>query len=259
MSNKTAYESKLAEITAIADDQVKIPGSIPVDNYIQEAENLYEWCQEDQVQLTAKGLDWTMVEDMATRSGALCRAQALWTQERNTWEEAERLWREKAPLAYKLRRTLLKDFRFAYRKDEDLIKKVRDIAEGTSHADMIQDLNDLVALGEKNPDQLAAINFDLTLLDQADQTADEIAALYAGAIAERAEYSEAKKVRDKAYTYLKEIVDEIYAYGRYVFSENEARLIGYRSNYLRRLRSKPKPTVEPVAPEAVAEQTESKG
>lgn len=259
MSNKTAYESKLAEITAIADDQVKTPSSIPVDNYIQEAENLYEWCQEDQAQLTAKGLVWDTVEDMATRSGALCRAQALWTQERNTWEEAERLWREKAPLAYKLRKTLLKDFRFAYRKDEDLIKKVRDIAEGASHADMIQDLNDLVALGEKYPDQLAAINFDMTLLDQADQVADEIAAMYAGAIAERAEYSEAKKVRDKAYTYLKEIVDEIYAYGRYVFSENEARLIGYRSNYLRRSRSKPKPAVEPVASEAAAEQTESKG
>ncbi len=258
MSNKLVYDEKLTEISSISDEQVKVPSSIPVDNYVQEAENLYAWCQEDQTQLTAKGLDWTMVEDMVARSGALSRAQALWAQERNSREEAERLWRERSPLAYKLRDDLLRDFRFAYRKDEDIIKKVRIVSEGGSNADMIQDLNDLVALGEKHPDPLAAINFDMTLLDQADQMADEIASLYAGAIVERAEYSEAKKIRDKAYTYLKEAVDELYAFGRYVFRENDERLFGYRSNYLRRSRSRQKPEVEPVATQAAAEQTENK-
>ncbi|MCP5102368.1 MAG: hypothetical protein GY950_03265 [bacterium] len=259
MSNKLVYDEKLAEITAITDEDVRIPGSIPVDVYVQEAENLYIWCQEDQAQLTAKGLDWVLVEDMAARSGALGRAQALWTRERNTREEAERLWRERSPLAYKLRNDLLRDFRFAYRKDDDLIKKVRAITDGASNADMIQDLNDLAALGEKHPDLLTATNFDLALLDQADQMADEMSALYAGAIAERAEYSEAKKIRDKAYTYLKEAVDEIYAFGRYLFRENDARRIGYRSSYLQQARSKQKPAAEPVVSDAAAEQTESNG
>lgn len=257
MSNKQDYETKLAEITAVADDHVKIPGSIPVDAYIQEAENLYIWCQEDQAQLTAKGLDWNLVEDIAARSGALGRAQALWNREWNTLKESEKLWKEKAPIAYKLRDDLIKDFRFAYRNDEDLTGKVRDIAEGRSHADMIQDLNDLVALGEKHPEPLAAINFDMTLLDQADQLADEMAALYAAAISERAALSEAKNIRDKAYTYLKEVVDEVYDFGQYVFRDNEERLKGYRSNYLRRLRSKRKSGSEPTAvevPEAPVEQ-----
>jgi len=257
MSNKIVYDEKLTEISSISDEQVKIPSSIPVDNYVQEADTLFVWCQNDQEALTGRGLDWTLVEDMPARVGALARAQSLWIGERNTREEAERLWRERSPIAYKLRNDLLRDFRFAYRKDEDLVKKVRSIAEGSSHASMIQDLNDLVALGEKYPNQLTAINFDMTLLDQADQMADEMSTLYAGAIAERAEYSEAKKMRDKAYTYLKEAVDEIYAFGRYVFNENEERLFGYHSGYLRRSRNSQKNAVEPVVSEGAAEQTES--
>lgn len=258
MSNKVVYEEKLAEITSVQDDLVKLPGSIPLGAYIQEAENLYIWCQDDQVELTAKGLDWPLVEDMEARRRAFSRAQALWNRERNTREEAEKLWKERSPLAYKLRDDLVKDFRFAYRKYDDLVKKVRVMAEGMSHADMIQDLNDLVAFAEKNPEPLEAINFDVTILDQADQMADEMASLYASAIAERAEYSEAKKIRDKAYTYLKEAVDEIYAFGRFVFSGNDARLSGYRSNYLRRMRSKQKNAAETAASEVPAVSTESK-
>jgi len=238
MSNKEAYETKLPEITAIADDQVKTPTSIPVDAYVQEAENLYDWCQDDREALTAKGLNWELVEDIPLRAGALSRAESLWFKERFTREEAEKMWKEKSPFAYKLRDDLLKDFRFAYRKIDDLTGKVRAIAEGNTHADMLQDLNDLVAIGEGNPEPLAAINFDMSLLDQADQTADEMAALLAAATGERIDYSESKKIRDKAYTHVKEVVDEVYAFGQYVFRDNDERLKGYRSTYLRRLRLK---------------------
>ncbi len=250
MSNKEAYEKKLVEITAIADDQVKTPSSIPVDAYVQEAENLYDWCQDDQEALTAKGLNWELVDDIPLRAGALSRAESLWFKERFTREEAEKLWKEKAPSVYKLRDDLIKDFRFAYRKYDDLTGKVRAITEGTSHADMIQDLNDLVALGEANSEPLAAINFDMSLLDQSDKTADEMASLLAAATGERIDYSESKKIRDKAYTHLKEAVDEVYAFGQYVFRDNDERLKGYRSNYLRRLRLKQTSEPDPAVSEA---------
>ena len=63
MSNLEDYNSKIEVIKAITDDQIKTPNSIPVEIYIQEAENLIAWCQEDKDQLVAKGLDWTVVED----------------------------------------------------------------------------------------------------------------------------------------------------------------------------------------------------
>jgi D-mannonate dehydratase len=76
MSNVEEYNMKLEVIKAIPDDQIKNPNSMPIRIYIQEAEHLYEWCQEDKDELTAKGLDWTVVEDLPVRCGALSEAES---------------------------------------------------------------------------------------------------------------------------------------------------------------------------------------
>ena len=41
-------------------------------------------------------------------------------------------------------------------------------------------------------------------------------------------------MRDKAYTHLKQAVDEVRECGQYVFWRNEARLKGYSSRYFRK-------------------------
>lgn len=43
-------------------------------------------------------------------------------------------------------------------------------------------------------------------------------------------------MRDRAYIYLKEAVDQICEYGKYVFWEDEDRLEKYASEYYRKLR-----------------------
>ncbi len=234
MSTKEDYDAKIGFITAIDDNQIKTPTNIPVDNYVQESENLYHWCKKDQVALTGKGMSWDIVTDLPLRCGALREAESVWNLHRFSREDAAKQWAEDSPEAYDLRNELLHEFRFAYRNDADLSKKVNNIADGAGHADMLQDLNDLSLLGKKNPDPLTAISFDMTLLDAAAQKADELAALYAIVTGDRSEYNEAKKIRDKAYTYLKESVDEIFGYGQYLFWQDEDRKQGYRSNYLRR-------------------------
>jgi D-ribose pyranose/furanose isomerase RbsD len=238
MTSKEAYDLKLPVITAIPADQILAPHSIPVDAYIQEAENLYNWCLADQSELTARAMSWDMVVDLPVRAGALREAESIWTKQYLNKKEAETQWKERSPLAYDLRNDLLDHFRFAYRRDVELTKKVRAIAEGWSHADMIQDLNDLSVLGKGYPAPLAAINFDMALLDQAAQIAGEMAALLAEVVGDRASADEAKKIRDQAYTHLKSSVDEIYDYGQYVFRDNPERLQNYTSDYLRRLRAR---------------------
>jgi hypothetical protein len=251
MSTKEDYEAKLEVIIAIPDDRIKTPSSIPVDVYIQEAENLYHWCQEDKDVLVARGLDWALVDDLPMRSGALREAESLWNKERFSQEEAQGKWAEESPLAYDLRNELLHHFHFAFRHDTALSGKVGAIAEGGSHADMLQDLNDLCVLGKDNQELLAKIDFDMTLLDQAAQTADEMASLLGEATRDRADYGETKKIRDQAFTLLKEAVDEICSVGQYVFWRNESRFRGYRSHYLhsvriRRASTQPQPA--PAAP-----------
>ncbi len=74
------------------------------------------------------------------------------------------------------------------------------------------------------------------LLALADQRADELTVKYAAGSWDREDYREVKKIRDQAFTHLKEAVDYIREYARYVFWRNAYRLKGYRSNYLRRIR-----------------------
>jgi hypothetical protein len=238
MGNQEDYEKKLKVISTIEASQIKTPHHIPVAVYIQEANTLYHWALADKEALTAAGLSWELVEDIPLRCEALIKAQASWQTQRNTGKKGSQEWNKRSPLAYDLRNRLLHDFRFAFRDHPDLVKTVSAISKGESHADMIQDLSDLSVLGKENPQLLEAINFDISLLDEAAQTASEMAALLAEVNSSRQEHSEAKKFRDQAYTHLKEAVDETREYGQYVFRKNEERFIGYRSSYIKQVKSR---------------------
>ena len=235
MSNLDDYNTKLEVIRAIPDDQIKIPNSIPVSIYIHEAGSLYKWCQADKDELTPKGLDWTIVEDLPVRIGALSEAETNWGNEWRTQAEAEKLWLLESPKAYDLRNEIAHHFFYAFTDSPSLIAKVNYHLEGSTHADMIQCLNDLSGLGKANQALLTAIGFDLTLLDLAAQKSAELHTLYSEATSERQDFSEFKKIRDQAYTHVKEAVDKIRKCGQYVFWRNPSRLKGYRSYYLRRL------------------------
>ncbi len=93
-------------------------------------------------------------------------------------------------------------------------------------------------IGKANRQLLETIDFDMSLLDTAAQKSEEMAVLLAKATKERLEPEEAKKIRDQAYTHLKEAVDKIRSHGQYVFHENKDRFTGYRSNYIRKIKRK---------------------
>ena len=69
-----------------------------------------------------------------------------------------------------------------------------------------------------------------------------MASLLAQTNEERIRNSKIKVSRDKAYTFLKQAIDEIRHHGKYVFWHNNERIKGYVSKYhqLRNRRSKPK-------------------
>ena len=161
--SKNDLSVKLDTLNAIKNDDVRSPNSIPVDVYLQEAENLHHWATKDLEALLSAGLEQNYVTDLPVRAGALREAESRWITTRFAHEEAEKEWLEKSPAAYDLRNDLLKTFRFAFRKAPDLLGRVSAIAEGYGHADMIQDLNDLSVLGKANTDLLTAIKFNLVI------------------------------------------------------------------------------------------------
>ncbi|NJO70194.1 MAG: hypothetical protein HC830_13740 [Bacteroidetes bacterium] len=127
-----------------------------------------------------------------------------------------------------------------YRKHPDLLRIVKKIAEGAGHADMIQDLFDAAVLGEENPEPLKAINFDMQLLTQAQALARQMSKLLAKANGAQLADNKQKELRDKAYTYMKQAVDEIRTHGHYVFWRNPEKEKGYTCNYTKRRNSETK-------------------
>jgi hypothetical protein len=230
MSSTTDYNELLPVITAIKPNEVLAP-NMPINVFVQEAENLYHWCIDDQDALVRVGLDWDLVPGLPVRAGACREAQSLWIKDRNTRQQAEQDWKEQAPAAFGLRDQLLHDFRFAFRKFDGLLSRVGEIAEGDTNSDMVQDLNDLAVLGKSNTELLTAVNVDLVLLDTAAELSDRMGDLLGATNGERKEDSKAMAIRDKAYTYLKQAVDEIRECGKFAFWRTPDRLKGYNSDY----------------------------
>lgn len=237
MANTDDYNSKLQQIKAIEDEHALYP-YMPVDIFLQEAENLYHWALSDLAELQKAGMTKEFINDLPVRAGACREAQALWQNSRNSKEEAEKKWTEESPLAYELRDGLLHAFRFAFRKNSDLLSTLSKIADGTGHADMIQDLNELAILGNNNKELLKQINFNQNKLAAARKTSDAMANLLGIVNGDRMSKDESLIIRNKAYTYLKEAVDEIRDCGKYVFWKQADRLKGYRSAYLSKLNKK---------------------
>ena len=232
MANIDDYNAKLGEILAIPDKDVTEP-AMPVDVYLQESENLAKWSIMDLAPLAAVGITQVMINDLPVRAGALREAQSVWFKDRNSQLEAQREWGIQAPLAFEQRDELVHTFRYAFRNDDALMARVAEIADGSTNSDMIQDLNDLSVLGKNNVAPLQAIGFDLNKLNVAAETSNAMAELLAAANGDKSLQSETKMIRDKAFFYLKQRVDEIRAAGKYVFWKNEKRLKGYSSEYLR--------------------------
>ena len=244
MANIDDYQAKLDVIQSIPDEEVQIP-AIPVDVFLQEAENLYHWSLDDFNALKVVGISMVKINDLPVRAGACREAQSIWNKDYRSQQEAQKEWAKQAPEAYAFRNDLLASFRFAFRKNDSLLSRVSAITEGSGHADLIQDLNDIAVLGRENPDLLTAIGFDLTQLDLAATHADELANLLAEANGDKADPNYSKTIRDKAYTHLKVLVDEIREAGKYVFRNDKNRLNGYSSDYWKKQnRSKKEETDE---------------
>ncbi|WP_430932179.1 hypothetical protein [Saccharicrinis sp. 156] len=230
--SKNSYDAILPEAQVVTDERLKKP-YMPIGIYLQEAEDLYVWASKDKDDLIQAGLTERIFEKLQSATDACRYAQSLWMTELQARKDAEERWANEARLAFDLRDRLLHTFRYAYRKNENALQVVADIAEDAGNADMIQDLSDEAALARKYPDELTAIHFDASLIETADTLSGEMADLRALANGEKRESNETLTIRNQMYTLLKEMVDEIRDCGKYLFWRDEKRIQGYISKYNR--------------------------
>lgn len=171
---------------------------------------------------------------------ALTEAQAEWNKEWVGRKEVSKEWDSVSSFAYELRDRLQVNFRFAFRGYPKLLQNLQSNPQRKNHPTMIQDLNDLAVLGRMNQPLLAAIGFDMALLDRAAQLSADLSGLLAKTTISRVKLSESKKIRDQAYTYLKTAVDQIRRTGQFVFRGDKKHCIVYISDHLLQTRQRQK-------------------
>lgn len=101
---------------------------------------------------------------------------------------------------------------------------------------MIQDLSDLHYIGQKNQQELEAIGYDSTKLTRMKELAVQGSELMGATFIDKKTNHPALVMRNRAYTYLKQIVDEIREAGKFVFWKEPDKLELYASEYFRKHR-----------------------
>jgi hypothetical protein len=234
MKKSDHYASKLSSIRAIPDDVIQVPASIPVKIYLQEAENIFNWCQPDKERLAANGLQWAMVEDMPARIDALREAQARWSASDSGNIDIEKEWDEKSSAAHLFRKELYRSMKFIFRKNSAAVSKIAKLGEGGSSASVIQALRDVSAFGRDHIEFIRGTTFDAAKLDTAADMSRDLASLLGAVNSRRSFCSDTLKIRNQAYTYLKEAVDELKNHANFVLWRDPVRLKGYYSDYTRK-------------------------
>lgn len=230
--SKNDFTKNAPMISAISTEEIKRP-MMPVAEYIQESEDLFHWCQPDKAQLAAAGLDWSLVDDLSSRAGAVRYAQSIWNAMCLTQKDAQKQFEELSPEAYEIRDEMVHHMLFAFRQHPDLLESTRQIIEGKGDADLVQDLSDIYELCTPNLSLLTAIGIKPELVERTGELSQKMAKVLA-ATRNEPQVSEHRVMRDRAYTYLKQAVDDIREAGRYVFWKNPERCYGYTSDFFRR-------------------------
>lgn len=232
MAEQQDYLDSLEEIKAVKAEEIKTC-NMPFDAFIHEVKRACEVATTDLPLLTPLGYKVDNLDKLKVLIGALTVAQLNWETETSMREEASEKWQKEVPEMLALIQDLYDHMRFAYRKHPNLMKTLDEINEGESNADAVMDLGRLGTLGKSNPEPLTAIGFDVNKCDTALSESERMADLLAEANGTMYMDDERKLIRDKAYTLVKGLIDELREYGKFAFRHNEKHLKSYASKYQR--------------------------
>ena len=238
MTEVTATKTIEEEVLEYKEDKIVSP-TIPVDITIGEAGQLNQFGTEDEPELLAKGLKEGLIQQLTPRAKFLQEKQSIWISVYQSALSNTEAWEEKIDDGRLLQRELKHDFQFAYRNHPDILKRLDNIIDGSGNMDLIQDLSDYSAFAIQHPEPLTAILFDNTKTERAKQISLDLVDLMNQVDGVKNSKNRPEKImRDRAYTHLKQLVDEIRAYGKYAFWNDEEKQKRYSSEYLRKGRER---------------------
>ncbi|WP_282013737.1 hypothetical protein [Marinifilum flexuosum] len=233
MTDTTTTKSMEEMVMEIPVEQIVQP-TIPVKITIGEAADLHRYATEDKEALVARGLNPELIDELGPRAKFLQDKQSDWNAVYQAAVTNTKEWESKIHEANLLQRELKHDFQFALRNNKEALRKLSNITDGSGNTDLMQDMSDYPKLAAEYPDEFVAIKFDNNKLTRANALSHELYDLRDKIDGAKSGSKRTEKImRDRSYTYLKQLVDEIRAYGKYAFWDDEKRQKLYSSEYLR--------------------------
>jgi len=211
---------------------------MPIGSYLHEADNLYARVMMDLPVLKEVGMGDDIPGQLLTRTQTLRLAESRRQENTSQKERDVEAWKVASHKMHNFFGELLHNLTFAYRNEPVLLNKLAAMKRTRTHAGVIQGLNNLSVLGLSNQQPLMAIRFDLALLNQAADMSDQMGGIYARANGARRVGNRDILLRDKAFTMLKEVVDEVRSFGKFVFRKQPEKYRSYTSKYRRDQRSR---------------------
>jgi len=102
------------KVTELLKDQITHP-TIPVDIFLIEVENLFNYATKDKDLLVANGLDANLIDELPPTIALLQDRQSQWIQVFNGKSITLEEWANESKDGYNLQRELQHVFKFAYR------------------------------------------------------------------------------------------------------------------------------------------------
>jgi len=230
-----ALEALRPILDAIPPQDVRTPNQ-PADIYFQETDDLLEHIALNQLAqvLVNEGLDVTTLEGVPLALTAAREAQTAWTLVNERAKPQEQRDLEKR--GYDLRTKVSKKARFTLRRNPAALAVLSQILEGEGVADLVQDLDDLRMLMSHHAATFAQNkNFDSAAASaELASLASNIRKGLSG-FRMNPEQSKAVDLRNRAWTHLDDLVDDVREAGRSAVDGKAAR--GFGSAYERRVRA----------------------
>jgi hypothetical protein len=254
---KMSLSAIKSDLEGLKPEQIRTP-NLPIATALQEASDLVRLCRAERVHtaITKVGQSPDFVGVLEQRIDAAREAQSIWVSVRDQTKSSALVKLEER--AGQLRGDLLAAGRWNLREDREAQTTLSTIRGGDTVADLVQDLFDLATLYEKHR---AAFETDQSFDAGARSgEAREVATQLSASISEERLGSgpaEIRDMRNRAFTYLDNLVSEVRAAARYAFRSEPDFSRRFASRYRRRIRRAAKSgefVAEVVEEEAIDEQ-----
>jgi hypothetical protein len=228
---------------------VNPPGGMPIATFLAEAETLGLLVADPKVapRLKKVGVSDERLAIFPVAVLAARQAQAVWTRVRG--RQSTETFEETMERGQNLRRRMLKSCGWNLRRNRKVQATLDLIREGDSTPDLAQDLHDLAGLVENNePAFVKDQTFDAPAV--AAEAREVSGKLMGGKSAYYHSFNktQAKDLRDRAFTFLNDLVDEMRHAGTYAFDDDADMVTRFTSGYWRQYNHPSALPVEPVEP-----------